>query len=605
MPSFLSPLFLVGALAAAVPIVLHLLKRDPDVRVKFAAVKLLKQAPVEHTERHHLRELLLLALRIAALVLLALAFARPFIPNGAAAASAGVTVVVLDTSYSLSTPGRFERAQQLAATAIDRAPAGDRVGVVTFADEATIVARPSADRVLARAAVAEATPGYGATRYRAALSTASQALGGRAGRIVLVTDLQESGWDAGDRASVPEGATIEIADVGAMPANLALVDVRTAGDRLVATVRNSAASARDARVHLAVDGRPAGDATAALGPNQSGEVSFAAPRGRAVAVTVDDPDGIQADDTRYAIVEAAGAAQVAVVTGSGDLARDAFYLQHALAAGGARGYRPVAISGAKLASLPADGLNEYAAVVLVSTRGLERRGRELLASYVSGGGGLILAVGPEIDGDVISDVLGHDATLRVSTATLPATTARAIAPADVRHPIFQAFASNAAALGLVTFRQVARIDGSGCQTIARFTSGEPAMLDCAAGDGRALVFASDVDNRWNDFPVHTSFVPFVQESVRYVGSGRAHASEYLVADAPAGAPKRPGVVAVADARSGATPRTVAINVDARESDPSRLTAEEFQSAITRMKDASNEARGEARQQEDRQHLWQY
>src|SRR6476659_9043181 len=111
MLSFLSPLFLFGAAAAAVPIVLHLLKREPEARVKFAAVRLLKQAPVEHTEKRHLRELLLLAL------LLALAFARPFFATGAALGSAGLTVVALDTSYSVSAPGRFERAKQLAKDA--------------------------------------------------------------------------------------------------------------------------------------------------------------------------------------------------------------------------------------------------------------------------------------------------------------------------------------------------------------------------------------------------------------------------------------------------------------------------------------------------------
>src|SRR5436190_24042365 len=107
MLSFLSPLFLVGAAAAAVPIVLHLLKREPEARVKFSAVNLLKRAPVEHTEKHRLRELLLLALRVAALVLVAVAFARPFTPSGQAA-TAAVTVVALDTSYSMSAPGRFE-----------------------------------------------------------------------------------------------------------------------------------------------------------------------------------------------------------------------------------------------------------------------------------------------------------------------------------------------------------------------------------------------------------------------------------------------------------------------------------------------------------------
>src|SRR5207244_4547657 len=105
MLSFLAPVFLAGAFAAAIPLILHLLKREPEPRIKFAAVKLLKHAPVENTEKHRLRELLLLALRVAALVLLALAFARPFFARGAATAS-GVTVVALDTSYSLSAPGR-------------------------------------------------------------------------------------------------------------------------------------------------------------------------------------------------------------------------------------------------------------------------------------------------------------------------------------------------------------------------------------------------------------------------------------------------------------------------------------------------------------------
>ena len=51
MPSFLAPLFLAGAAAAAVPLILHLLKREPEPRVKFAAVRLLKSAPVELTAR--------------------------------------------------------------------------------------------------------------------------------------------------------------------------------------------------------------------------------------------------------------------------------------------------------------------------------------------------------------------------------------------------------------------------------------------------------------------------------------------------------------------------------------------------------------------------
>ncbi len=101
MPSFLTPLFLAGAAAAAVPIVLHFLKREPEPRVKFPTVKLLANAPVEQSENRRLRQLLLLALRVAALLLLALAFARPFLASGSTLGASGVTMIALDTSYSM------------------------------------------------------------------------------------------------------------------------------------------------------------------------------------------------------------------------------------------------------------------------------------------------------------------------------------------------------------------------------------------------------------------------------------------------------------------------------------------------------------------------
>ncbi len=610
MLSFLSPLFLAGAAAAAVPIVLHLLKREPEARMKWAAVRLLKRAPVEHTARRHLRELILLALRVAAFVLLALAFARPFFATGAAVASSGVTVVALDTSYSLSAPGRFERAKRLAKDAIANAPAGDLVGVVTFADEAEILAKPGADRVLAAAAIDETAPGFGATRYRAALSAASQSLDGRRGTIVVVTDLQENGWDAGDHASVPDGTAIQVADVGALPPNLAVTAVRTLADRVVATIHNGGPRPRDARVHLTIDGRHAGDAIVSLGPNQSADATFAgAPRGSSAAVAVDDQDGIQADNVRYAVLGGPSRPSVLVVTGSGDLGREAFYVQHALTAGTAANaaFQVASVGGAPLAAWTDDRLAAHAAVLLLSTRGLERRGRELLSSYAQSGGGIFIAAGPDVDGDVVGDVLGAGSTLRIVTVNGTRPAARALAPGDVRHPVFQAFAGSSATFGLVTFQNAARIGGNACQTLARFTTGDTALIECPAGEGRALVLASDLDNRWNDFPLHATFVPFLHEVVRYLASARAHASDYLIADVPAGVKRVPGVVAMTDAgRAGAGPRPIAVNVDPRETDSARMSVDDFQSAVTRLKgEGGAEARVEARQQEDRQHLWQY
>jgi len=619
--TFLSPLFLAGALAAAVPIILHLLKREPEQRVKFGAVKLLRRAPVEDTQKHRLRELLLLALRVATLVLLAIAFARPFVASGAAVARSGVTIVALDISYSMGAPGRFERARQLARDAVARAPAGDRIGVVTFSDEGELMVRPSADRLIAASAIDRAAVGFGATRYRAGLATAAQAIAAAGGEsagaaaIVMVTDLQESGWDEGDSVSVPEHVQIHVADVGPLPADLAITGIRSLADRVEATVHNAGERARDARVRLSVDDKPAGEATATLGPNQSSEVAFPRPtRGDAVVVSVEDPDGLSADNIRYAVLSGSSRPSVLVVGASGTLSRDAFYLEHALGAGqsGGRGYDVTGASGAQLsADAPVTGaaaiddrLAGRAAIVLVSTQGLERRGRERLAAYVRGGGGLLVVAGPDVDGDVAADVLGGASSLKIVNPQSKRD-AGTLAPSDVRHPIFRPFPGNSTTLGLVRFQEAARIEGAGCQVLARFTSGGSAILECPAGDGRAIVLASDLNNRWNDFPLHSSFVPFLHETVRYLSSTRAAVADYTIGAAPAGVPRTPGVHTL-EARPGAAPRRVAVNVDPREVDPARLTLEDFDGAITRLKgSASAAARLEARQQEDDQHLWQY
>ncbi len=610
MPTFLTPLFLLGALAAAVPVVLHLLKRNPEPRVKFAVVALLRDAPVEHTSARRLRQIALLMLRVAALLLLALAFARPFFPSAGAAAVSVATIVTLDTSFSMSAPGRFARAQQLARDVVAQAPAGNDVAVVMFSDRADLVQRLTSDRALALAAIDAARPDFGGTKYLAGLNMAAQALAGRSGAratIAVVTDLQESGWDDGDRASVPEGVRVEIRDVGAPPGNLAVVGLRPNGDRVVATIRNAGASPRDTKVRLTVDGRVKGEASVSIGAQGSSEAVFTGVSGTEAVVSIEDRQGLEADNVRYALLDNTAQASVLAVTATGDLERDAFYVQQALATGGSSSaaFDLKAVAAAQLGGWSDSRLATQAAVLVLSTRGLDRRGRELLAAYIAGGGGVFIPAGPDVDGDVIAGVF--DAGTRVEFVAAPDSREESLAPADIRHPIFQPFGAAAASLGLVRFTRAARIGGPGCQTLARFTSGDAALIDCGSGQGRAIILASDLNNRWNDFPLHAAFVPFLHETVRYLSSAAARAGEYLVGDVPAGVPPVPGVVTMPDS-SRSRPRRVVVNVDPRESEPARISADDFQAAVAHLQDGgagSTGARAAAAAQEGGQHLWQY
>jgi hypothetical protein len=477
-----------------------------------------------------------------------------------------------------------------------------------------VVSKPSADRAMATAAIRAAQPGTGGTSYRSALTTSADLLDGRPGTIVVVTDLQENGWDANDRASIPRSARIDVRDVGAPPPNLAVTAARVSGDRILATVYNAGPASRNARVRLYADDRvpaagggvKAGEVTIPVAPNQPADVIFPLARSRWVSIDVEDAQGNASDNTRFLVLDPNARPKVLIVTSTGDLAREAFYLEQALTASGANG-RAFDVEGASGMALQAwdqTRMDGQAAVVLLSTRGLEHHGRELLADYYRKGGGVLVAAGADVDGDVVAEALGGlRITMVAPAAGDAAAVARTMTPADSRHPVFRSFVGRSS-LGSVTFRRVTTLRADDCTALARFTTGETAVADCEPGTGRALVLASDLDNRWNDFPRHATFVPFVQEAMQYV-SGGGRLSEYLVGQTPAGVPPTPGV-ALLDPAGPAISRIVAVNVDPAESTSGRLTSTAFEAAVVRTEDpAVDETRTAAVEQEERQHFWQY
>jgi hypothetical protein len=114
-----------------------------------------------------------------------------------------------------------------------------------------------------------------------------------------------------------------------------------------------------------------------------------------------------------------------------------------------------------------------------------------------------------------------------------------------------------------------------------------------------LLLTSDVDRRWNEFPLHASFVPFAQETARYLGARAPVTAAFLVADVPSGVPARPGF-------AERDHRTIAVNVDPRESRVDRVTASEFQTLVTRTaSQARPRAARLAAQTEGQQSDWRY
>ncbi|MBO4599578.1 MAG: BatA domain-containing protein, partial [Bacteroidales bacterium] len=101
------PLFLIGLVAVAIPIVIHLLQLRRYKKVYFSNVDMLEELQNEDRKQRNLRQLLILAARILAIVFLVLAFCQPVIKNRDSQLKSGGTVVsvYVDNSYSMECGG--------------------------------------------------------------------------------------------------------------------------------------------------------------------------------------------------------------------------------------------------------------------------------------------------------------------------------------------------------------------------------------------------------------------------------------------------------------------------------------------------------------------
>jgi hypothetical protein len=532
---FLAPWFFAGAVALAVPLYLHLLRRHTSTPQPFSSLMFFEPRTQSSIRHRRLRYLVLLALRLALLVLLMLAFADPFINRPAASVAVNkLLVLVIDNSFSMRAGSRLADAKREALSVLASRPPAERAQIFALGSGLEAMSQPTDDSRSLEGAV-EAIQPTDARGNFGALSRGLRSFSESAqGPIDLhfFSDMQKSEMPANFAdLALPANVSLTLHPVAnSSIANWSVESVNAPGQiwdvkkaRVQAVIAGYGTAAATRTVSLAIKGKTIATQKVQVPANGRATVEFKSldvPYGFSrCAVRIDSADALPADDASYFAVERSDPQQVLFLHEASDR-RSPIYFGAALAASAESAFTIESVSANQAASVQP---SKYAFVVISDVASLPSSFENELARYVRGGGGLLIAAGTSI---------GRTARVPLFGAKILDTHYYSNGPGafltvgntDPAHPSIV----KANRWSDVKFYYAVKVDDAGSQVAARLTDGTPVLLDKRIGEGRVLLLASGLDNLTNDFPLHPDFVPFVEQTAFYLsGSGRPGGSQVV------------------------------------------------------------------------------
>lgn len=544
--AFLVPAFLAALAALVIPLLVHLRHRQRKEALRFPSLMFLRRIPFREVRRQQIQHWPLYLLRSLAVLVLALAFARPFLPEAgstpAVASPRGrELVVLLDGSASMGFSGRWDRALDAVRSEIRGLGAGDRMTLVRFDTEAPISVGPTDDRALLEAALGAGGPGSQGTRFGPALRTAREVLlaSDRPLReVVLVSDFQRSGWTGEVIEPLPEGTAFRPIDLGAVAGNVAVSGVDLAlptggaggGAIGVQLIASGLGVPRQGEVTLELDGRPAGSRAITLAPDGPVTIRFEGISGgeasRRGSALIRGADSLAADDRFWFVAAPPRPVRVILVNAGG--AGSGSFLRQALEISRDPEVRVTVRSG-----VGSGDLADADVVILDDVPWPGGAPGRQLAGFISDGGGLIHVLGPRSESAWPEELI-RARQGRVIDRSASGGGTLGILRRD--HPVFEPFrqvrSGDFGAVRLFRYRQVTAnaAAADSLEVLARFDDGAPALLEAAAGRGRVLIWTSALDNAWSDLPIQPVFLPLVHQLTLYAARHVTRPAARLVGD---------------------------------------------------------------------------
>ena len=562
MPGFLGPLFLAaGAVAASIPLIIHLLNRERATRMVYSTIRFIRMSHQVNVQRHKLKQLLLLLMRLLILAILGIAFARPFFADkptatGGTGGKRNV-VLILDNSYSMSHKDTFDRAKAEAQKITDGLQQRDTSALVFASNRAQVIKSLDTEHQQIRPALTGVKLTSVPTDYLDAIQAADEMLRqANIGQkeIYLIGDLQKIGWEnfiETDRLS-PD-VQINFVDLSAeAPRNLAITGVSVPQvvlnerkpAQVVVRVQNfSNEAVENLPVKLFIDESLAGTTEIDIEPDDVTDAEFDV-RFQTEEIHTGyaeiPEDALVVDNRRYLLIQSLRSIKVHGVNGEPGrrtYENETFFLQMALEPSG----QSVPIEFTQSTTIPNSAeINSYDVLILANFRRPTPSEAQTLKAFVGAGGGLIVTAGDKIDRDAYQRTLGAgDDPLMPCNFVQPVGDAlnrdvfRVVATLNYNHPLFHPFKDpNHGDFGKGRFyRYLQAVPLANSVVLARFDDSSPALFEKTYGSGRVLCFTSTIDREWTDFPIHGVYLPFIHETVKYLALKRTEGHpDYRVGD---------------------------------------------------------------------------
>ncbi len=627
--SFLAWAFAAGLFAVGFPILFHLIRRAPRGQQVFSSLMFLEASPPRLTRRSRLDDWLLLLLRTAALILLALAFMRPFVREkallGTAQLPARRVAILVDTSASMRRGDLWTAARDKVSEVLEELEPGDDVALFTFDDRiSTLVdfesqtspALIAAKKGLIEQTLAQQTPGWRPTDLgRALLATADriQTLQAQTSapatlQVVVVSDLQRgSDLQALQSSQWPAEVPVDLRSVA--PAGetnaavrlLAPPDSQAAGEGTRLRITNAAGSTRQqfelgwAQGNNAVSSRT----VSALVPPGSSQTLTMTREGEELAADQIVLRGDDADfDNRFYCIPLQPIVARVVYWGTespDDPEGMLYYLQRALVDSPLRKVEFITDAAASLTD--AAGGSSPALVFVTSELDAARVAQ--LQAYVADGGTVFVALQNAAQAAALQPLLGP---VDVPADALPLGREYALlVDLDFAHPLLQPLAApqfnDFTKIRFWQTTPIAQLQPTD-RRIANFDDGRPAWWEVPQPRGAVYCLAASWSPAASQFALSSKFVTIMNallDRTRPVGRGASScrvgdplplpdgdaattvrltapdgSSHALVAGDPPPRAEMPGIYRL-DVGDSAT--AIAANLSAAESDIAPLPAE--------------------------------